>query len=427
MKRLLLLLRSETYRAADFLAAAGKLGVELVVASDRPNVLAELGKGSTLDVDFSAPEAATEKILAVHEARPLDAVVAAEQEGTLLAAQASRALGLATNPTEAVASAHNKAVFREICAAAGLAAPWFRQFDLSEDPAAVARQVPFPCVLKPLFLSASRGVIRANDPVEFAAAWRRIAKILAEPDLRARGGRDAESLLVESFLPGAEVALEGMIVAGEFRLLAFFDKPEPLNGPFFEETLLVTPSRHPRAWQRAALQAAAQAVAALGLRTGPVHVELRLNEGRATVLELSPRTIGGHCSRSLRFGAGMSLEELVLRQALGLEGASSERERRAAGVMMIPIPGEGRLMAVHGLEEARRIPGIESVEITIPLTQPVVPLPEGNRYLGFIFSKAERPEQAEAALREAHACLQFHLRPENADLSGLAPEGNAVA
>ncbi len=217
---------------------------------------------------------------------------------------------------------------------------------------------------------------------------------------------------MESFLPGAEVALEGMVHGGEFHLLAFFDKPDPMEGPLFEETLFVTPSRHPAHLQERARAVAAEGARALGLRTGAVHAELRLDGERAVLLEIAPRSIGGHCSRSLRFGAGLSLEELILRQALGLEPSVAERERNAAGVMMIPIPAAGRLEAVHGLEEARAVPGITAVEITIPRTQRVVPLPEGNRYLGFIFARGASPAAVEEALRASHRKLRFDIRPE---------------
>ncbi len=414
--RVLLLLKSESYRAGEFIAAAAKLGVDLVVGSDKANVLADFRRGSTLELDFQAVEASTRDIAGFHLERPLDAVVAVEDEGTVLAARAAATLGLSANPEEAAVAARNKFIFREVTSSAGIAGPWYRQFPFESDPAQVAREVPYPCVLKPLFLSAGRGVIRADNEAEFVAAFERIAVLLRDPEIKALGGPDAEALLVEGFIPGAEVALEGLLDEGEFRLLAFFDKPDPLDGPFFEETLLITPSRHGESAQNAALELAGRAVKALGLRTGPVHVELRLAGDTATLLEVAPRSIGGHCSRILTFGVDMSLEELVLRQALGIvtqDGIAPRdmaRERRAAGVMMIPIPGAGRLEAVEGLKQARSVAGIEDVEITIPVTQEVVPLPEGNRYLGFIFAKGESPEQVEAALRQAHGKLGFTIR-----------------
>jgi biotin carboxylase len=411
-KRLLLLMGVETYRATDFLAAARRLGVEVVAGLDHPAPLAGAAPDALLHLDFENRPGATEEIAAFHAQRPLDAVVAVDDAATVLAARACQALGLPGNDEEVVAASRDKRVFREILQAAGEPTPWFRAFSLAEDAALLAARVPYPCVLKPTFLNASRGVIRADDPAQFVAAFLRIARLLADPELRARGGAAAGEVLVESFLPGAEVALEGLMREGAFHLLAFFDKPDPLDGPYFEETLFVTPSRHPRAWQEAALEAASRGARALGLRTGPVHAELRLHEGRATLLEIATRSIGGHCSRTLRFGAGRSLEELILRHALGEPAGEEERESAAAGVMMIPVPAGGTLEAVHGLETARALPGIEDVEIAIPLTQTVVPWPEGHRYLGFIFARGAAAAEVEASLRLAHRALAFEIRPE---------------
>ncbi len=411
MKRVLLLMKSESYRAEDFVAAAARLGVDLVVGSDEPNMLASLSAGTALHLDFGAGEASTEKIVAFHRDRPLDAVVPAEDEGTVLAARAAAALGLAGNPEESVVSGRDKHVFREITRAAGLKTPWFKRYRLREEPAAIAAEVVFPCVLKPLFLSGSRGVIRADRPAEFVAAFRRIGAILARPEVRAQGGELADWLLVESYLPGAEVAVEGILREGRLHPLVFFDKPDPLEGPFFEETLYVTPSSHPEALQRRVLAVAADGARALGLRTGPIHAELRLGGGEPVLLEIAARSIGGRCSRVLRFGSGISLEEIILGTALGMVPAEQAREEAAAGVMMIPIPAAGLLAGVAGLEKARQTPGVEGVEITIPAGQPVVPLPEGRRYLGFIYAKGETPGQVETALREAQRRLRFDIRP----------------
>lgn len=309
----------------------------------------------------------------------------------------------------------NKFVFREIMAAAGLRSPWFKMIPLDAKPDEVAQGIPYPCVLKPLFLNASRGVIRADDENAFISAFTRVRDLLSDEDIRKQGGDFAQYLLVESFMEGREVALEGLVAEGKFELLAFFDKPDSMDGPFFEETLFVTPSRHPKALQKQALDVVRAGVNALGLRTGPVHAELRLDDNQPYLLEIAPRSIGGHCSRTLRFGTGLTLEELILRQALGLplgeDGGALDvnLETRAAGVMMIPIPAKGRLDSVFGLDEAKEVAGVTDVEISIPLTQKVVPVPEGNRYLGFIFAKGDTPGGVEAALRRAHECLSFEI------------------
>ena len=274
-----------------------------------------------------------------------------------------------------------------------------------------AKQAALKAVIrrKPLVLSASRGVIRANTDVELVAAWQRISAILAELDVQSLG-EGARKILVEDFVPGVEVALEGMLTDGRLTTLAIFDKPDPLDGPFFEETIYVTPSRLREADQEAIVDCAARASGALGLTDGPIHVELRINDAGPWLIELAARSIGGLCSRTLSFGTGMSLEEIIVRHALGWPIASLVREHPAAGVMMIPIPRAGILERVDGLEAARAVAGIEEVTISMHQGQRIVPLPEGSAYLGFIFSRAVTPGEAEASLRRAHALLDFTIR-----------------
>lgn len=414
MKRLLLLLGVETYRAPDFLSAAQKLGVDLVVGTDAPSGATELSPAQNVVLPFHDPDRAIATVLESHRAQGFDAVVSADDTASMLAARASQALGLKGNPAESIAAAGNKAVFRDILRAAGLPGPWHREVEVQAGPARVSREVTYPCVLKPLFLSASRGVIRADSPAQFAAAFARIGRLLADADVARRGGALAGKILVEGFIPGPEFAVEGLLVEGRMKLLALFDKPDPLDGPVFEETIYVTPSRQPDPVQRAIVRAAADAAGALGLRTGPVHAEVRMGPAggappRPMVVELAPRSIGGHCSRSLVFGAGMSLEELILRQALGLAPGPTEREGRASGVMMLPIPRAGVLRSVAGQDAALAVPGIEALELAILPGETLLPLPEGHRYLGFLFAKGGAPDAVEAALRQAHACLRFDI------------------
>ena len=281
---------------------------------------------------------------------------------------------------------------------------------LAADTGAVAARAPYPCVVKPLRLAASRGVIRADTPAALVAAVARLGRILAEPDAAACG-EPARHYLVEEFIAGREYAVEGLVEAGRLHVLAVFDKPDPLDGPFFEETIYVTPSRLPEATQAAISVRTAEAAAALGLREGPVHAELRLNPEGIWPIELAGRSIGGLCSTILEFGTGISLEDIILRHAVGLPLPALERSHDAAGVMMIPIPKGGMLRGVSGLEEALATRGVTGVEITAPLNQPLTPLPEGASYLGFIFACDEAPEVVEAALRAAHAQLVFRIEP----------------
>jgi biotin carboxylase len=408
MARLLLLLPTTTYRTEAFVEAARRLGVDLVCASERPSTLEALASDSLLTLDFTDPEGSARRVAEWSRDRPLDAVVGVDDLTTATAAAIAERLGLKTSRAAAVAAARNKYELRQHLAAAGLPVPRYRRLALDEDPRRAAAEVGYPCVLKPLALSASRGVIRADTPEQFVAAFRRIAALLARDDVAA-AGEAARYLLVEDYIPGAEVALEGLLVRGTLEVLALFDKPDPLEGPYFEETIYVTPSRLPAARQAAVADTTRRAAHALGLEEGPVHAELRLNERGVWVVELAARSIGGLCSRTLRFGTGMTLEELILRHALGWELPSLAREGRAAGVMMIPVPKAGHLTAVRGQAEAAAVPGIEEVAITAHLGQAVEPLPEGWQYLGFIFSRGESPEAVEAALRRAFAHLAFEI------------------
>jgi biotin carboxylase len=366
-----------------------------------------------VSLDYRRPEAAAEQIAALARERPIAGVVPADDGTAVIAALAQERLGLPANPPDAARRAGDKRRQRAALAAAGVPVPRFEVHRVSDGPARAAAAAPYPCVLKPVGLSASRGVIRADDPAAFAAAFRRIEKLLRRARAERRpqddGARDA--LLVESFVPGAEVALEGLLRGGELEVLALFDKPDPLDGPFFEETLYVTPSRHPAALAAAVVATTARAAAALGLREGPVHAELRLAPSGPVVLEVAARSIGGLCSRTLRFGAGITLEEVLVAHAVGLPLASLRRDARAAGVMMLPIPRAGILRGVSGVEAARAVPSVEDVVITIPAGREVEPLPEGDAYLGFAFARAATPEEVEAALRAAHARLAFDIRP----------------
>jgi len=402
--RLLLLLPTSTYRTQDFVDAATTLGVDLVCASEKPSTFESHVPDHLLTVDFSDPSAAAETVARFAERRPLDAVVGVDDLTAVAAAAIAERLRLRANVVAAVSAARDKHQMRQCLAAAGVRVPRFRRIAIKDDPFLAARGVAFPCVLKPLALSASRGVIRADTIDQFMAAFRRIAALLARDDVTASGDA-AQYLLAEQYVPGLEVALEGLLVDGQLRTLALFDKPDPLEGPFFEETIYVTPSRLPAGAQDAIRQTTAQACVALGLREGPVHAELRVNDVGAWIIEVAARSIGGLCSRTLRFGTGMTLEEVILRHALGLPIASLERERQAAGVMMLPIPRAGTLRAIGGTDDARGVKGIEDVTITAHVGQALEPLPEGWQYLGFIFARGARPDQVEQALRDAHARL----------------------
>ena len=373
-----------------------------MVASERRQALAGVMGHRALTVNCRNRDEAADRIVRLAARKPLDAVVAVDDEGVLVAALAAQRLGLAHNPPDAAARSRDKAAMRRALEDAGVPQPEFRMAGPDAEVAGLAAEVGFPCVLKPVSLSGSRGVIRADDPEAAVVAAKRVRAILAD------AGEDPDApLLIERYIPGDEVAVEGLLRGGTLEPLAVFDKPDPLEGPYFEETIYVTPSRLPPETLDAIVRMTAGAAAALGLVEGPIHAELRTDAGRAWVLELAARSIGGLCSRSLRFGVGVTLEEVILRHALGLPIDDLRRESAASGVMMIPIPRAGILQEVRGQDRARAVPGIAGLELTIGPGRHVMPLPEGDRYLGFLFARAGGPERVEHALRTAHGHLEI--------------------
>ena len=414
---MLLIVPSVTYRAPDFMAAARELGAAVTVASERRAAMSTAMGERTLTLRLSDPQDAAETIVARARDTPFAAILGVDDQGVMTAALAAERLGLAHNPPAAVACTRDKAAMRRALAEAHVPQPCFALLAAGADVPTAARKIGLPCVVKPLSLSGSRGVIRAEDPDRARAAAERVRGILA-----ATGEPADVPLLLESYVPGAEVAVEGLLCSGRLEVLAIFDKPDPLEGPYFEETLYVTPSRLPAAVLAEVERITAQAVRALGLREGPVHAELRVPDQGVRVLELAARSIGGLCSRALRFGAGVSLEQLILRHALGLGADDLARESVAAGVMMIPIPRAGTLVEVGGQAQARAVEGIDGLQITIPRGRPVVPLPEGDRYLGFLFARGLTAAAVERSLREAHARLRVRIEPS----PGPVPEATGV-
>jgi biotin carboxylase len=393
VRRVVLVLPTSTYRATDFVEAAAALGATVVVASDREQLLAATDRALTVDLhDAEGTAAAVE---ALDGRAPVDAIVAVDDQGVVVAAEAAARLGLPHNSPEAVAATRDKSKLRQALGRAEVRQPSFRLVEDDQLP-----DLPFPWVVKPLSLSGSTGVIRVDDTEAAPATFERVRTI---------AGDERAPLLVETFVAGPEVAIEGLLRDGALEVLAVFDKPDPLDGPYFEETIYVTPSRHAAADLAEVRRLAQQACTALGLTEGPVHAEARLSPEGPVLLEVAGRSIGGLCARTLRFGAGVSLEELILRHALGLPTDGLVREDVAAGVMMLPIPASGILREVAGQDEARAVPGVVGLEITVPKGRAVRTLPEGDRYLGFLFARGDTPAEVEAALRLAHACLDVAI------------------
>jgi len=402
--RVILLASVRSYRNALFEQAAERLLVEVVRGEDVP--LPFLKKTSAaLPVDYRDLDRSSAAIVAYAREHPVGAVLGVDDSGVILAARAAKALGLPHNAPDAAEAARHKHVMRCRFRDARVLQPRFELVHAHDDAVAIARRVGYPCVIKPTTLSGSRGVMRADDARDFGERFARLRAILAV--------ERCDEILIEEFVPGFEVALEGLLDGGQLRVLAIFDKPDPLDGPFFEETLYVTPSRLNEGTQRMIHDATRQAAAALGLSEGPIHAELRVNDRGAWLVEAAARSIGGLCSKTLRFGVGAaSLEELILRQALSLPLPEKEASREASGVMMIPIPRAGILRGVEGEAEALAVPGIEGLEITARPHYPLVPLPEGDSYLGFLFARGASAASVEAALRQAHSRLRFAIVSE---------------
>lgn len=392
-KRLLLFAAKTGYQVREFFGAAGRLELDLVLATDRCHILDDPWADRATPLRFeSLPE--DRDIEALRARGPFDGVLAVGDRPALLAAYCAERLGLRFHSSSAVAAANDKYQTRDRFRAAGLNVPRFELL-----PSGQPSVWKHPCVLKPLHFSASRGVIRADSMEEFAAAEARIRKMIPAD----------EPILVEDFIPGREFALEGLVTDGKLQTLAIFAKPDPLDGPFFEESIYLTPAAESREVQQSIQQATQRAVTALGLGFGPIHAEMRVNPQGVWMLEVAARPIGGLCSRVLRFSCGAGLEEILLRHASGQDVSAVRLAPGAHGVMMIPIPQSGVFSGVDGVEQARAIENIEAVEITAKEGQFLEPLPEGASYLGFLFARGEDSRRVDQALRAAHACLRFRL------------------
>lgn len=408
-QRLLLIAPHSSYRISPYIYAAKRLGVEVLVAStSEHSLVSEVAEGLRIDLDSyqADPQTAIEPILETHTKKPFTGVVATDDSAVSLAAYAARTMNLPHNPPEAVKLTHRKDLARDCLARHHVPVPEHQRIDLLDDVSKQASKLSYPCVIKPLSLSGSRGVIRVNNGDECIAACKRIQNIVND-------SADTESqryLLAESYIPGFEVAVEAMLNNGELQILALFDKPDPMEGPYFEETYYITPSRLAVEKQALIAQRVKDACQAYGLINGPVHAELRLYDDEAWILEVAARTIGGQCAQLLRYGTGYGLEELVIHQASG-NPLQPEHNNNSAGVLMIPIPEAGILRRVEGLANARRVPHITEIEISVREGYELVPLPEGSAYLGFIFAQGPDPASVESALRQSHACLKFITAP----------------
>jgi len=411
--RVLILSTTTGYQLRSFGEAAARAGIDLMFATDCCHQLDDPWRDGAVAVRFHEEEASLQAILDAARRRPVDGVIAVGDRPVVLAARAAQALGVRGNTLASARASVNKSLARSSLARAGLPVPWFFEVDPAADISADPR-VQFPCVVKPLGLSGSRGVIRANDLAELDAAITRLRSLLSRPDVRAIRSGLGDTILVEGFIEGREFAVEGVMTDGVLRILAVFDKPDPLDGPFFEETIYVTPTGLNPGEAQAVIEHVGRGAAALGLANGPVHAECRVGPRGIFILEIAARPIGGLCSRVLRFTApdetgDVSLEDVLLRHAIGEDISRYQREPRTSGVMMIPIPRRGMLKGVSGIDAAAAVTAVDDVRITAKTGQLLEPLPEGASYLGFIFARADGSKEVIGALEEAHRRLHFEI------------------
>ena len=431
-KRLLLFTAKLGYQTRSFENAARELNVVLIYVTDRCHQLEDPWGDRAIAVHFETPDTAAYTVMEKVRGQGVDGILALGDRPAVAAAYAARGLGIPYNHPAAVEACRSKMRMREVFRDAGLPTPWFRNVALLPAPEPALLGISYPCVLKPLSLSASQGVIRANTREEFAAAAARIRRLLESPEIRATHEPNLDQVLVEGYISGREVAVEGLLTDGVLRILAIFDKADPLEGPFFEETIYITPSRHSESQQNAIERCAQDATRALGLSHGPIHAEFRINDDGVWPLEIAPRPIGGLCSRALRFGSApsggnISLEELLLRHALEMPGSDLPREQAVSGVMMIPVPRSGVLEKVEGEDLALATPGITELLISARLHDYIAAWPEGSSYLGFLFAQGKTSEEVEATIRNAHSKLNFTITsrlPVEHPVTGHLP-GNA--
>ena len=411
MKRVLLLAATTGYQIRMFGEAAERVGVKLVFATDRCDQLDDPWWDGAIPIRFHQEERSVEAILAALSGVAIDGILSVGDRPTVIGARVAQRLGLPGHPPDAVMAARDKRLTRERLRSAGLLVPAITVASVATDPATLIPHLSWPAVIKPTALSGSRGVIRVDTASDFVADFERVRRLLLSTDVRVMQDAALNAVLIESFIEGREYAIEGVLEHGQLHVLAIFDKPDPLDGPFFEETIYVTPSRAPDATQDAIKRAVVDAARALGLHHGPIHAECRVNDEGVFVLEVAARPIGGLCARALRLagpaGQIVPLEELIVRHTVGESTRDWIRESDASGVMMIPIPSAGVYRRVEGVDVAQRVPAVEEIRITAKPDQQLVPLPEGASYLGFIFARATTPAAVEHALREAHARLTF--------------------
>lgn len=405
----ILIIPSASYRTSAFINAVEKLDLKVLVISDKSQVFSGKYPDNLLIMNFHHWNDRLDEISQWSERNGLKAVIGVDEESIVLAANLSKFLKVEHNSVESVLLTKDKYLMRIELKKAEVNSPWFKRFSIHDSTNKIINEISLPCVIKPTFLSASRGVIRVNTIKELANGIKTINELFSLEEIRERGGEKSDWILVEEYIPGKEVAIEGIVSEGKLKVLALFDKPEPLEGPTFEETIIVTPSALSEKNQLSLFETAQNAVKALGIVMGPVHVEVRINSSGNYILECASRSIGGLCSKVLEFQGGMSLEELILRSYLGRNVEKSKLTGFARGVMMMPTEKMGILKEMRGVEDALNVKGVTDLQITVKPGEKLEPLPKGDRYLGFIFAEDKDQELVIKALKKAWLKIEVFL------------------
>ncbi len=414
MRRILLLIPATSYRATAFVEAARAMGVEITVGSNHKSTLAAMNPAGFLSLDIHNLPQAVETARSFAKKYPVDAVIGVDDQSVIAASAIAEELNLNHNTIISVTAARNKYIMREFLSQHNIPQPAYRKASLNDDKEKLNEITTYPAVVKPVALSGSRGVVKVTNRQELHEAVSLIRNIISTLVAHEKG-QEAKTILIEEYIDGDEVAVDGLLIDEKLHPLVLFDKPEPLRGPFFEETMYTTPSRHSTKIQSEIFEVVKNAAQAMGLMTGPVHAELRFNETGIYLIELAARSIGGYCAQILRFEdpatgtTNSTLEELIVRDALDEPVYSYRREKDAVGVMMLPVPGRGIVRKIYGKQEAKQVPCITDVVITVREGEELIPLPESGKYPGFIFSRAKRPVEVERALRKAHSLLKFEM------------------
>ena len=402
----ILIIPSASYRSNAFMNAADKLDLKILVVTDNSQVFSDQFPDNIITMNFDHWTEKLDEISEWSDRFNLMAVIGVDEESILLAAIFSQYLGIEHNSIESVMRTTNKLLMRFELKKARMNCPWFRSFSIEKLPDDIIEEINFPCVIKPTFLSASQGVLRVNNEQEFKEGFQILTDLLSQKKIKKRGGEEANYIMVEEYIPGNEVSIEGIVSQGKLKILAIFDKPEPLEGPTFEETIFVTPTTLSGSMQSSLYETAQQAMETLGIVKGPVHIEVRINSNGNYILECASRSIGGMCSKILEFQGGMSLEELILRSSLGRNIEKSNLSDTAKGVMMMPIKNSGKLKEMRGVEEAISVDGITDLQITIKPGEMLDPLPKGDRYLGFLFAEGKNQEMVIKDLKNAWSKIE---------------------